>query len=1014
MPRVWHGGGYTVNKYGFTLMQERDVPEIHSQGRMWRHDATGAQLLSFINKDENKVFGVTLRTPPHDSTGLPHILEHSVLCGSDKYPVKEPFVELLKGSLQTFLNAFTYPDKTCYPVASANLQDFYNLIDVYLDAVFHARLTPDVLQQEGWHLDVEQAEQVEQSDPSEQAGHAETGIPKSTAPKITFKGVVYNEMKGVFSSPEAVLERHSLHALFPDTPYGLESGGDPVDIPTLTFSQFLDFYKRYYHPSNARFYFWGNDPEDKRLEIIGQLLDAYQPKDVARRIDPTYSVVPLQKPFTNPRDYRLPFAAGEEDKAMFTMNWVLPPTGETPEAVELTLALEMLDHILLGMPASPLRRALIESGLGEDLTGGGMQDELRQMVFSIGLKGMAEKSALKVRELILDTLRQLAENGIGREHVDAAVNSIEFALRENNTGRFPVGLAIMVRSLTTWLHSDDPTSGAAFAPLHFEEPLANIKRKCVNGRGYFEGLIQQHFLQNPHLATVLMIPDKTLAAKQAEEEEKRISFLVSGLNAAEKEALAKNTERLKVLQATPDSPEDLAKIPHLGVDDLPLSNQEIRQKLLSCGPCPLYYQPQPTSGIAYLAAHLDISAVPDRLLPLLPMLGRAMTEMGNDKLDFASLNMEIAAKTGGMDAQLNLYTRLDDGLPLGGLCLSGKAAPDKVDDLFRLTGDLLSRTRLDDKELFSRMLLEEKSRLEHSLVPEGHMAVSTRLKGALSPTGCLAEQSSGITYLNAIRALAEQAASGWPSVLKQLQELRKILLSRKGLLLSITAEPEQEETLGALAVQLTETLPGASPSPVNRLFGTLPHSEALVTPSMVNYVGKGVNLYQHGYSYHGSAMVILKYLRTGYLWERVRVQGGAYGAFCALDRATGDFTLVSYRDPNIATTLKTFDACAEQLVKRAPGKAELDAAIVGAIGELDAYMLPEARGRAAFARAITGNTPEKRAQLRREILETTADDFKRFGHILAEALPQAYEVALGGSDLETYAKEHGWTVNRVL
>ncbi|MDL2307872.1 insulinase family protein [Desulfovibrio sp. OttesenSCG-928-C06] len=983
-----------MNSHGFTLILERKVDELSSTAKVWQHDKTGACLLSFVNRDENKVFGVSLRTPPHDSTGLPHILEHSVLCGSAKYPVKEPFVELLKGSLQTFLNAFTYPDKTCYPVASANLQDFYNLIDVYLDAVFHPRLYQQegesIFRQEGWHLDAV---------PAQDDSAAE--------PEISFKGVVYNEMKGVFSSPESVLERQSMHAMFPDTPYGLESGGDPADIPSLTFEDFMNFHRKYYHPSNARFYFWGDDPEEKRLEILNEVLKDYD------RIDTASSEVAVQAPFSQRKNLRLPFAASEDDKAMFTLNWVLPQVGIAPDEVERTLALAMLEHILLGMPASPLRRALIESGLGEDLTGSGMQDELRQITFSIGLKGIAEENAGQVEEIILQTLRGLVENGIPLPSVEAAVNSLEFALRENNTGRFPVGLAIMLRALTTWLHFADPQ--APLAPLQFEAPLASIKSKALSDNGgYFEGLIRAHLLDNEHRASILLYPDSGLSRLQAQEENERLQAKLAQLSATERNALVAETEKLRLMQETPDNPEDLARIPRVQVEDLPLSNQEIRQKSITDRELPVYYHPQPTSGICYLNLHMDMSAVPDKLLPLVPMLGRAMLEMGNAERDFIELNMNIARKTGGMDSEIQLLTRLRDRMPIGSLCLSGKAAPDKIRDLFGLTAELLTRTDLDNQEHIGRMLLEEKARLEHSLVPSGHMFTAGRLKASCSLTGWLADQCGGLGYLDYIRNLSEEVSSNWPGVLKKLQELRKILVNRRGIILNITAEADQEESIMALVSELSADLPDAAQNPVTRAMQNLPEKEALITPAQVNYMGKGMNLYDLGYAYHGSALAILKYLRTGFLWEKVRVQGGAYGAFSTLDRFTGDFVLASYRDPNTSGTLQVFDACAAHLMNNIPGKRELEASIVGAVGELDAYMLPEAKGNSAFARTLTGNTTDIRARVREEVLGTTPDHFRQFGQVLAEGLPGAFTAALGGQALEAYARQQGWEIRKVL
>ncbi|MCL1889137.1 MAG: insulinase family protein [Desulfovibrionaceae bacterium] len=975
----------------YALIFERQIPELRSRARFWLHRESGAQLLSLCNQDENKVFGVTLRTPPADSTGLPHILEHSVLCGSDKYPVREPFVELLRGSLQTFLNAFTYPDKTCYPVASANLQDFYNLADVYLDAVFHPRLGEEVFQQEGWHVEVER---------------------DGGEPRYSFKGVVYNEMKGAFSSPESVLERQVLHSLFPDVPYGLESGGDPEEIPKLDFAAFTAFHRRYYHPSNARFFFWGDDPEEKRLEIVQELAGG------CTRLPAASSPLPLQSRFTAPRSLRLPYSSGECDQAIFTMNWMLEENGPAPEQVELALGLRMLEHILIGMPASPLRRALLESGLGDDLAGSGLEDELRQSIFSIGLKGMPEESAGKAEKLILSVLEDLAGQGIPSSSVEAALNSVEFELRENNTGRFPVGLAVMLRSLGLWLYSDDPADEASIAALRFEAPLEAIKAKAASG--YFEAIIRQRFLDNPHRTAVLLYPDPGLGRIRDKEEEDRLNALLDAMGPAAKEALASRADHLRRLQEKPDAPENLARIPRLRLEDLPAEGREISQLRPDGQPAPIYLHPQPTRGVCYLDLHLDPAGLPDSSLVLLPLLGRAMLEMGNQNKDYVTLNMEIARKTGGMETDLSVMGRMDDRLPLLSLGLSGKATEDRMEDLFDLSAELLTRTDLDNQAQFSRMLLEEKARLEHSLIPSGHQVTAGRIRASLSLCGSLGEKISGLAYLEEVRALSSLAAANWPALLDRLQESRSLILKRERLRLSLTAEQEALPRLLDLAEKLAGKLP-SDPRPQEETGGRAfipspkpPEREALLVPAQVNYVGKGVNLYDHGYVWHGSALVILKYLRTGWLWEKIRVRGGAYGVICGLDRATGDFCLASYRDPDIRHTLRCFDECAAQLVAAPPDRRTLETAIIGAIGELDAYLLPEARGRAAYRRAICLDTQERRARLRAEALAASPRDFTAFGEILARAMPRAVSVALGGANLEAFAREEGWTINRVL
>ena len=460
-----------MNSHGFTLLREEELRETCGRVRLWKHDVTGAELLSVCNEDENKSFGVSFRTPPRDSTGVAHILEHSVLCGSDRYPVKEPFVELLKSSLQTFLNALTFPDKTCYPVASCNLQDFYNLMDVYLDAVFHPRIDENVLRQEGWHIEADAPDGPWQ-----------------------FKGVVFNEMKGVYSSPDSVLMEECQHAVFPDMLYSLDSGGDPAVIPTLTFEAFREFHASYYHPSNARFFFWGDDPEEARLARIADVLAPYEKREV-------HSEVPLQKRLASPRLLEVPYAASEgedADKAHVAVNWLLCESRETEEM----FVLNMLEHIISGLPGSPLRKALMDSGLGEDISGCGLEGDLRQAYFSMGLRSIDPKNAPEVERLMMETLADLAENGVPAPAVEAALNSLEFMLRENNTGSFPRGLAAMFRSLSDWLYDGD-----AFAPLAWEKPLASIKKRLASGEKVFENAIRPWFLDNTHRVTLILLPD---------------------------------------------------------------------------------------------------------------------------------------------------------------------------------------------------------------------------------------------------------------------------------------------------------------------------------------------------------------------------------------------------------------------------------------------------------------------------------------------------------------------------
>ena len=965
--------------HGFILEREQHLTELSGTARIWRHEATGAQLVSVTNSDENKCFGVSFRTPPSDSTGVAHILEHSVLCGSEKYPVKEPFVELLKGSLQTFLNAFTFPDKTCYPVASANLADFYNLVDVYLDAVFHPRLTEDVLRQEGWHIEADEPDGP-----------------------YSYKGVVFNEMKGVYSSPDSLLGEQSQQALFPDTTYGLDSGGNPEVIPQLTWAAFSAFHADYYHPSNARFFFWGDDPEEERLAILGRELAGY----TRRKVD---SHVPLQERLDTPRWIEESYSAGEgddADKGHITVNWLLCEGAD----VEEVLCLEMLEHILLGLPGSPLRKALIDSGLGEDIAGGGLETDLRQVCFSTGLRSIELASAQDVEVLVMETLADLAEEGIAPEAVAAAVNSLEFVLRENNSGRFPRGLEAMLRSLATWLYDGDP-----LAPLAWEEPLARIKQRLAQGEKIFEDRIRTWFLDNQHRAVVLLTPDAGLTARKEAAEQARLDRLRDALTPDDRRELVQLAEHLREVQQREDSPEALASIPNLSPADMPRQNKTLPGEDRQAGSVPVYAHDLDTSDIVYADALLSLDGVPDRLIPLLPLFGRALTEMGTARRDYVALGLKLAAHTGGLDAGPLFSGVHGQAQPSTWLHVSGKATRDKADRLFGFMEEILLQPAFDDRERFTRMALEERARMEQSLIPMGHTVVAARLRAAFSPVGRLGEMTGGVSYLQALRDLTARLENDWSGVLADLRELHGLLARRSGLLLNLTADGALLDACLPLAERFGAALPDVAPAAaVARVRAVLPQGEVLRVPAQVNYVGKGCNLYDLGYAWHGSAHVVTRHLRMAWLWDQVRVQGGAYGVFCGLDRLTGAWTQVSYRDPDVAGTLAAYDRSTAWLKALKADTRELGNAIVGAIGDLDAYLLPDARGMASLMRRLSGDSDAARQELRDQILSTTAKDFRIFGEALEAAAGKSSIVVLGGDKAAAEAERQGWGVLSLL
>ncbi|MDD6088698.1 MAG: insulinase family protein [Desulfovibrionaceae bacterium] len=968
-----------MNTHGFELIREEHLPEISGTARLWRHPASGAELLSIVNHDENKCFGVTFRTPPENSTGVAHIMEHSVLCGSEKYPVKEPFVVLLKGSLNTFLNAFTFPDKTCYPVASTNLQDFRNLVDVYLDAVFFPKITQSTFEQEGWHIETEDAQSP-----------------------LRYKGVVFNEMKGVYSSADALLAEKSQQSLFPDMTYGLDSGGDPAEIPFLTYKAFREFHERYYHPSNARFFFWGDDPEEERFAMLDPYISRFTARSAAT------SRIPLQPCPDLPRQLEYPYASGDEegDKEHITVNWLICETSD----IRTVMTLEALSHILLGMPGSPLRKALIESGLGEDISGSGPETDLRQTYFSVGMRSVTPGSCSEVEQLIFETLADLAEKGIPQKAVEAAVNSLEFSLRENNSGRFPRGLDAMLRSLTSWLYDGDP-----FAPLAWEKPLAELKQRIQSGEPVFKDAIRRFFIDNRHRTVVMLKPDSGLAERREQEEQAKLERIASALTKEDREELARHTAELIAAQKAPDDPENLAKIPSLHVSDLPQRASEIPSEIGHDEDTEILIHDLETSGILYSELLFPMEQVPDRLMPLVPLFCRCLTEIGTTRQNYVDLGADIASKTGGIAADILRNTVIATREPVLKLCISGKATADHIEDLFRIEREIILETDFDNRERFTQMLTEERARMEQSVIPNGHRIVLSRLRASACLTGHIEELTDGISYLSSLRELCSRIETKWESILQDLLILKDILLKADNITVNLTGTPDLTSRAVREALALRSNLPrGRDHGMVQRIMPSAIIDEAFITPAQINYVGKGANLFTLGYSWHGSAPVIAHYLRTSWLWDQVRVVGGAYGALCSIDGATGAMAFASYRDPNVRRTLNVYDATAIHLQTMKLSRHDLELAIIGAVGDIDAYLLPDARGFRALIRHLTGNTAERRQTLREELLGTTAKHFEDFKGVMEEFAARGTICVLGGSETEREADLRGWHKQRIL
>lgn len=943
----------------YELVQRHEIEELNSTASLYRHIKTGAELLSLENDDSNKVFGVAFRTPPSDSTGIAHILEHSVLCGSRKYRAKDPFVQLLKGSLQTFLNAITYPDKTVYPVASQNTGDFYNLVDVYLDAVFHPLLTPDVLAQEGWRYDYDL-----ESD------------------SLHYQGVVYNEMKGNYSTADYHVHEAAQNSIFPDITYGHDSGGNPEFISDLDYPSLKCFHENFYHPSNARLFFWGDDDPEERLRIAAEYLDEFEYRAVE-------SDVPLQACVQGPLRIERSYAASQEelDDSRAVVTCLLPDVSDPYAIMEFAL----LQHLLIGISASPLRRALIDSGLGDDLTGSGLETSTRQMFFSTGLKGVKEEDLEKVEPLIFATLRDIAAQGFDDDLVASAINSLEFGLRENNTGRTPRGLAVFLRTLKTWLHGHDP-----FEILHYRERLEHMKRICDANPRHFAEMVQRYLLDNGHYSVLTLRPDPDQARREAEREERLLRKIRAEMSADELDEIVAANQRLQSMQETPDSPETLAAIPKLALKDMPRRNQPIPTLVEDCGAgADILHHDIFTNGILYLEVGFDASSLTEDELPYLGLLCDALIDMGTVDDDYATLAKRIGMQTGGIDAGVLIGATRDDASPVRCLQIRGKSVIERARDMMALFRDILLNVDLDKRERMLQIALEAKSDAEDSLLPQGHLIADARLKSKISRTGRCNDLAGGVDMLIALRRIIAMIEDDWPCVRRRLGEVHAKLMRRNGMHCNATVSASEwgglrgplEDFCGLFSAER-----GSSPCVPPE---AAPQDELLCAQSQVQYVGKALRVREHGESLHGSELVVVRYLRTAWLWDQIRLRGGAYGAIASLSHFSGVFSMVSYRDPQLDRTLDVYDQTSDYLLNLDIGSDDLERAIIGAIGEIDTYRLPDAKGHVALMRHLAGKSEGYLQRLRDEVLATTTDDFRRFGERISAFGADGTVVILG-------------------
>ncbi|MBT7781882.1 MAG: peptidase M16 [Anaerolineae bacterium] len=797
-------------------------------------------------------------------------------------------------------------------------------------------------------------------------------------------------MKGAYSDPNRILGNASQFSLFPDHVYGLSSGGDPKVIPDLTYEDFVAFHKDYYHPSNARIVFYGDDNPDERLRLMDTYLSEFE-------LAPAQSTIPLQPALDTLQETTVPYAASDADaKSYLTLNWLLPEQGDSESA----LGFKILGHILLGSPAAPLRKALIESGLGEDLAGIGLEDEMRQMYFSTGLKGIEKDDTDKVATLIEETFANLATDGIDKDTVSASMNTVEFRLRENNTGGFPRGVSAALRALQFWLYDYDP-----IAPLAFEAPLNAIKARLAEDEKYFEGLIQSHFLENKHKTRVLLVPDTELNQRDKISEKEKLASIQKEMSAEKIEEVIRTTKELIEIQNTPDTPENLATLPALKLEDLDKQNKRIPISEERINGVTVLHHDLATNGILYFSTGFDLHALPEDLLPYTTLFGRALLEMGTKSEGFVALSQRIGRDTGGIYPSVFTSTIWESNESAAYLFLHGKSTVEQAEKLSGLLSDVLLSAKLDNAERFKQIVLEEKAGMESGLVPSGHMVVHGRLASKFHEAGWLEEKMEGIDFLFFLRELAERIENDWQGVLADLELVRELLINQSNLLFNITCNAKAWREIRPQVTALISALPQNDIKRANWSPEFSKENEGLTIPAQVNYVGKGANIYYQGYKLSGSIGAITRYLGMTWLWEKVRVQGGAYGGFSAFDMKSGLFNYLSYRDPNLLATLENYDGTSQFLKNLDLSDEELTKVIIGTIGGLDTYRLPDAKGHTSMSRYLTDISDEFLQKYRYEVLATTQKEFKSFATSLAKAKSVGHIIVLGSEDAIKEANE---------
>lgn len=955
----------------YEILEEKKIPDLNSEGYLLKHKKSGARVMLLSNDDENKVFYIGFRTPPKDDTGLPHILEHSVLCGSKKFPAKDPFIELAKGSLNTFLNAMTYPDKTVYPIASCNDKDFQNLMNVYMDAVFYPNIyeKEEIFRQEGWHYDLE----------SEEA-------------ELKYNGVVYNEMKGAFSSPEGVLDRVVLNSLYPDTSYSYESGGDPEAIPNLKYSDFLGFHSKYYHPSNSYIYLYGDMDMEEKLRFLDE---EYLSKYDVMNID---SEIQLQKPFDKPREvykkYSITNEEKEEDNTYLSYNYSIGTSLDE----KLYLAFQILEYALIAAPGAPLKKALLDEKIGKDIMGS-YDNGVYQPLFSIVAKNSNIEEKEKFLNIIEKVLKEQVENGINKDSLRAAINYNEFRYREADFGNYPKGLMYGLQALDSWLYDENKPF------IHIEENDTFAFLKEMVETDYYEKLVEQYMLKNSHAVLVVIEPEKGRTARIENEVREKLQAYKNTLSKEEIQKLVEKTKALEAYQEEPTPLEDILKIPMLTRQDMKKEAMPIENQELNIADIKVLHQEMFTNGIAYINLLFDVEKVPEELLPYVGMLKYILGMIDTKNYTYGDFFNEMNMYSGGISLGFNSYVDMKNPQKYRAFMeVKTKVMYDKEDFVFGMIKEMLLTSKFEDYKRLYEIVAQLKSRLQMSLTSSGHTTAVMRAMSYYSDTAYLSELTSGITFYKLVETIEKDFENCKEEVVEKLKTAMNYVFRAENLMANITSEKEGLKMFETQLAEFKAALPAEKTEKAQYTFKKAQLNEGFKTSAKVQYVSRAGNFLKDGIEYTGALRILKTILSYDYLWNNVRVKGGAYGCMSGFGR-TGEGYFASYRDPNLEKTNEVFEHTIEYVENFQADERDMTKYIIGTISDMDTPMNPYAKGSRALTAYLTNLDYEYLQKERDQVLNATEQDIRDLKKHIQSVLSQQNFCVIGSEEKIEEQKE---------